>query len=84
MPNRPRPLLIFAKAPIPGQVKTRLIPVLGATGACELYTRLLRHCLQQTVDWPASRYLYAPDTNHPILRQLATEHDLTLRTQVGQ
>jgi len=83
MPNRPRPLLIFAKAPIPGQVKTRLIPALGAEGACTLYLKLLRHSLQQTIDWPAPRYLYAPKIDHPMLRQLAKEHDLTLRQQVG-
>lgn len=83
MPNRARPLLIFAKAPIPGQVKTRLIPVLGAEGACNLYIKLLRHSLQQTIDWPAARYLYAPQIDHPMLQQLAKEHDLTLRQQVG-
>ena len=44
MPSR-RPLLIFAKAPVPGKVKTRLIPALGAEGACSLYQRLLEHCL---------------------------------------
>lgn len=83
MPNRPRPLLIFAKAPIPGQVKTRLIPALGAEGACNLYIKLLRHSLQQTIDWPAARYLYAPQTDHPLLKQLAREHDLVLCQQVG-
>ena len=34
-------ILIFAKAPIPGQVKTRLIPALGAAGAAELASELL-------------------------------------------
>jgi hypothetical protein len=36
---------VFAKAPVPGQVKTRLIPILGADGATELYRRLVRHTL---------------------------------------
>jgi rSAM/selenodomain-associated transferase 1 len=35
-------ILIFAKAPEPGQVKTRLIPALGAQGAADLQARLLR------------------------------------------
>ena len=83
MPNRPRPLLIFAKAPVPGRVKTRLIPALGAKGACELYIQLLRHSLQQTIDWPAQRYLYAPQIDHPLLQQLAKDHNLPLRQQVG-
>ena len=36
---------VFAKAPLPGEVKTRLIPVLGRAGATELYCRLLQHTL---------------------------------------
>jgi rSAM/selenodomain-associated transferase 1 len=36
---------VFAKAPVPGQVKTRLIPLLGAERATELYCRLVRHTL---------------------------------------
>ena len=36
---------VFAKAPQPGQVKTRLIPVLGAHNAAELHCRLVRHTL---------------------------------------
>ena len=40
-----RKLIVFAKAPIAGRVKTRLIPTLGAQGACNLYQRLLEHSL---------------------------------------
>lgn len=36
---------VFAKAPRPGEVKTRLIPVLGARAAAELHCRLVRHTL---------------------------------------
>jgi hypothetical protein len=36
---------VFAKAPVPGEVKTRLIPVLGREGATELYCRLVQHTL---------------------------------------
>ena len=36
---------VFAKAPVPGQVKTRLIPALGVEGATDLYCRLLRRTL---------------------------------------
>ena len=34
-------ILVFAKAPLPGRVKTRLIPALGAEGAAELAHRML-------------------------------------------
>ncbi len=42
-------ILIFAKAPAPGQVKTRLIPALGAAGAARLARRLLHHTLEQAL-----------------------------------
>ena len=38
-------LLIMSKAPDPGQVKTRLIPLLGAGAAAELYAGLVHDCL---------------------------------------
>ncbi len=34
-------IVIFAKAPVPGSVKTRLIPVLGEVGAAQLAQRML-------------------------------------------
>ena len=76
------PLLIFAKAPEPGRVKTRLIPALGEQGACELYTRLLNHTMEQTRAWAGRRYLYcAPDASHPQFTDLAHKHCLSLRVQ---
>jgi rSAM/selenodomain-associated transferase 1 len=36
---------VFAKAPVAGEVKTRLIPVLGREGATELYCRLVQRTL---------------------------------------
>lgn len=44
---QPVRILIFAKAPRPGRVKTRLIPALGAQGAARLAARLLHHALEQ-------------------------------------
>ena len=42
-------LVVFAKAPQAGQVKTRLIPALGAEGARALAQRMLAHVLQQAL-----------------------------------
>jgi rSAM/selenodomain-associated transferase 1 len=39
-------LLVFAKAPHPGKVKTRLVPRLGAQGAARLQARLIEHALE--------------------------------------
>ena len=38
-------LIVFAKAPVAGLAKTRLIPALGAAGAAALAERLLAHAV---------------------------------------
>lgn len=45
-------LIQLARRPVPGQAKTRLIPVLGPEGAAQLHTRLLQQTLKvlQEVD----------------------------------
>ena len=40
-------IAIFAKAPVPGRAKTRLMPVLGALGAAELARDMLLHALRE-------------------------------------
>jgi uncharacterized protein len=42
-------LIVFAKAPVAGAVKTRLIPALGAQGAARLAQRMLQHTLAQAL-----------------------------------
>ena len=39
-------VLVFARAPIPGRVKTRLVPRLGEFGAARLHARLTAHALR--------------------------------------
>lgn len=79
-------ILIFAKAPEPGRVKTRLIPALGAEEAALLYKKLL----QQTVGKAAEAALSpmecwcAPDTGHPVFQNLALQHGVQLEVQVGE
>lgn len=38
-------IIVFAREPIPGRAKTRLIPRLGAWGAARLQARLTRHAV---------------------------------------
>jgi len=40
-------LLIFTRYPVPGRVKTRLIPALGPEGAAQLMARLTAHTLSR-------------------------------------
>lgn len=42
-------LVVFAKAPIAGSAKTRLIPALGADGAAALACQMLHHTLTQAL-----------------------------------
>jgi rSAM/selenodomain-associated transferase 1 len=39
-------IIVFAKAPVPGKAKTRLVPALGAWGAARLHERLTRHAVR--------------------------------------
>lgn len=39
-------LIVFARAPDPGRVKTRLVPLLGAAGASRLHARLVERTLR--------------------------------------
>jgi len=78
-------LLIFAKAPEPGQVKTRLAPVLGDAGAAGFY----RDLLSGTIDRFARAGLCpvvcwcSPDTRHEVFRRAAAEQGVELRQQRG-
>jgi rSAM/selenodomain-associated transferase 1 len=46
-PARPeQTLIVFARAPAPGRVKTRLIPLLGGAGAARLHAQLLEKTLR--------------------------------------
>ncbi len=48
----PEPLLIvFARYPIPGKVKTRLARTIGAQAACRLYRACTERALQQARKW---------------------------------
>lgn len=46
---KPVRIVIFAKAPLPGLAKTRLIPALGRQGAADLARALLDHALHEAV-----------------------------------
>src|SRR6266581_8257066 len=43
-------VIVFARAPEPGKVKTRLIPALGEAGAAALHRRLVMHSLRAATD----------------------------------
>lgn len=78
-------ILIFAKAPIPGQCKTRLIPALGAAAAAKLHQQLLiqtLHMASQTGLCPIELWCH-PTHDHDFFLQCAIEYPLTLHQQQG-
>ena len=77
-------LLVFAKAPLAGQVKTRLAPVYGSRGAAQLYRLMLRECLEKAAGLAPLELWCTPSTRHSFLRTCAHEVGATLRVQRGR
>lgn len=76
-------LLVFARAPVPGAVKTRLIPALGAEGAADLHARLLARTLETAcaADLAPVELWCTPDADHPAFAGAAGDPGVTLRVQ---
>ncbi len=87
--SAPRPELVriavFAKAPVAGEVKTRLAPLLGAAGAAELHASLVRHTLATALGsavGPVELWC-APDESHPFFARCAHDFGVALHAQRG-
>ncbi len=77
-------VLQFARAPVPGAVKTRLFPALGAERACRLHCRLVEHTTTQLAGLPAIQLaLYCDDTDHDWVRAHAQRFGIGLHAQVA-
>ena len=76
---------MFAKAPLAGAVKTRLVPALGAGRAARLHEALATHALATAVQAkPSSLQLWcAPDAAHPFFADCAARFGCELRVQRG-
>lgn len=78
-------VIVFAKAPQPGAVKTRLIPALGADGAAALHVRLVKHALE-TARKASLRQVElhcAPDASDPFFQFCAGHYGVTVKAQAG-
>lgn len=78
-------ILLFAKAPVPGTVKTRLASVLGEKEAAALHRRLTRRALKTALSAKLGPVILfcAPDTRHAFFRRLKRESGVVLRSQRG-
>ena len=83
-PPEPARVAVFAKAPVAGEVKTRLVPVLGDTGAAALHAGLVRHTLATARQSSGTVELWCtPDERHPFFERCAAEFGVELHRQQG-
>ena len=77
-------VLVFAKAPHPGRVKTRLMPVLGAEGSAALHAQLIEHTLATAHRAAHSTLeLHADPAEDAFMRDCASRYAMRLVQQQG-
>lgn len=79
-------LIIFAKAPVSGQVKTRLAKRVGNDRATRIHRQLTLHTLEtavQHLSCPIELWC-APDTDHEFFQACRRRHPLSLHIQQGE
>lgn len=76
-------VIVFAKAPIAGQVKTRLIPALGAASAAALHARLLERALTTATSAGVGpvELCCAPPCEHPFFASCRDSLGIELTAQ---
>ncbi len=78
-------LIVFAKAPQAGRVKTRLVPLLGEQGAARFQARLIERTVELAAHANFRRIELhcTPSVRHPLFRRLAQRHGIALLPQRG-
>jgi rSAM/selenodomain-associated transferase 1 len=78
-------VIVFARAPRPGSVKTRLVPLLGAEGAAALHAKLIKRTLAAVrgASFAAAELHCAPDADDPFFRHCAARYAVRLVPQCG-
>jgi len=74
---------ILAKAPVPGTVRTPLIPLVGADGAATLYERCTNHAIETALEaniGPVELWC-RPSMLNSFFAEMARAHPITLRVQ---
>jgi len=86
--SKKRALVVFAKAPIPGTVKTRLCPPLSPEQATALHSSFVMDAIERIKKvagaLKADRFLACdPSTDHPFFTALRSHHGVQLLQQRG-
>ena len=82
----PPEIAVFARAPVPGRAKRRLVPALGEEGAAELQRRMTERIVAAAVEARIGEVALwcAPDCRHPSFRTLGARYPaLRLHAQRG-
>ena len=79
------PLYLFAKAPEPGKVKTRMSPHLSHHDSAWLASMMLQQSLEKIcASWPGITVLtVANDAEHIVFENLKKEYNIRITSQVG-
>ena len=79
-------IIIFAKAPVPGAVKTRMCPPLAPDEAASLHGSLVMDAVERTRPLRGFDVFLActPGTDHPFFQTLAARYRIRLCDQVGE
>ena len=79
-------ILIFSKAPVAGEVKTRLIPHISARQAAILHKTLTRDRLKMCTSFNLCdvQLWCSPDTRHPFFIDCEQYYEIQLYTQSGR
>ena len=78
-------VLIVAKAPVAGQVNTRLIPDIGVEAATALQFELIQSRLESLNETKLceTQLWCAPDVHHPFFQQCQSQYNIELHKQSG-
>ncbi|RKZ38036.1 MAG: hypothetical protein DRQ37_00360 [Gammaproteobacteria bacterium] len=79
------PVMLFARAPEAGKVKTRLTSALGEQGAADLYERFVRQAVENAVEadlGPVTLWT-TPNTQDPFFSGLRQEYSIDIALQEG-
>jgi uncharacterized protein len=76
-------IIVFAKAPVAGVAKTRLIPRLGAAGAATLHAAMVKRTIATAIAAGVGPVELActPDTSDVFFQTIARDHDVSLSEQ---
>jgi rSAM/selenodomain-associated transferase 1 len=79
------PVLVFTRTPVPGRVKTRLIPAIGAERAANLHRAMLWRAVETATEagvGPVALWC-SPSREHPYLTEIQRAFDVALQLQSG-